>query len=101
MDDSAPNEGEIPHDIGMSKINSDWHSIPYTWRKYESTIAGKRLSIEDVLTTVGVKATPDYAYYVYIRVVAVNNSGVSQTRQSMYVTFVLKLLFGAIRATSL
>ena len=80
MDGSAPSDRKIPHSIGVYKNNSDWYIRQYTWQEYESNVAGDPISIEDVLTT-GVKAT--HAYYVYIRVVALDNSGVSQSRQPM------------------
>ena len=109
MDDSAPSEREIPKDIESYKNNSDWYITRYTWQEYESDIAGNPVSIEDVLAIVGgekqstVKATPDYAdyaYYVYIRVVALDNSGVSQSKQSVYAFFCIEFSFCVVRETS-
>ena len=107
MDDSAPSEREIPKDIEAYKDNSDWYITRYTWQEYESDIADNPVSIEDVLAIVGgekqstVKATPDYAYYVYIRVVALDNSGVSQSKQSVYAFFCIEFSFCVGRETSL
>ena len=79
MDDSAPNEREIPHDIGAYKDNNNnWYITRYTWQEY-TTVGGEKQT--------SVMGLPGYAYYVYIRVFTVDSSGVSQSKQSVYAFF--------------
>jgi hypothetical protein len=85
---SALSEEDIPHDNGTYK---DWYIKRYTWKDYESKMSQKANALEDVLRDVMGEEQPDgknlpiHAYVFYIRVLALNSSGVSQTRQSMHV----------------
>ena len=90
MDDSAPNEREIPHDIGAYQDNNDWYITRYTWQEYVlATVGGEKQT--------SVMGLPGYAYYVYIRVFTVDSSGVSPSEQSVYAFFCVEFPFCVLR----
>ena len=94
MDDSAPSERDIPYDTEAYKDDSDWYITRYTWQEYlQTTLNGEKQTT--------VEALPGYAYYVYIRVVALDSNGVSQSKQSVYAFFCIEFPFFVVRETLL